>query len=90
MIHSARLTVSPALNIIFTWNLFCYFLRSEDGRTDGRTNNMCENNDRDCGTAEWIKNSLISLPTQSGWNSVEGKKMQSKNCEEFAWERKKN
>ena len=42
MIHSARPTVSPVANIIFA--LFCWILKSGDGRTDGR----------DCGLAEWI------------------------------------
>ena len=44
MIHSARPTVSPVAIIIF-----CYFvlldLKSGDGRTDERPDNMCKNND---------------------------------------------
>ena len=50
MIHSARPTVTPVANIVF----FCFVLldlKSGDvltyayGRTDERTDNMCENND---------------------------------------------
>ena len=44
MIHSARPTVSPVVNIVFAWNLFCYARFWKVG-TDGRTDNMCENND---------------------------------------------
>ena len=52
MIISARPTASPVATIVF-----CSFvlldLKSGDGRTDERTDNICENND-DCGLAEWI------------------------------------
>ena len=34
MIHLARPTVSPVVNIVFAWNLFCF--ESRDGRTNGR------------------------------------------------------
>ena len=40
MIHSARPTVSPVVNIAFTWKLFCFL----DIEKWGRTDNMCENN----------------------------------------------
>ena len=33
MIHSARPTVLPVVNIVFAWNLFCF---EKWGRTDGR------------------------------------------------------
>ena len=33
MIHSAKPTFSPIVNIVFTWNLFCF---EKWGRTDGR------------------------------------------------------
>ena len=42
MIHSARPTVSPVANIVFDRNLFCF---EKWGRTDGRTDDMCSNND---------------------------------------------
>ena len=49
MIHSARTTVSPVMNIVFTWNLLCF---EKWGRTEGHTcayvpvrEYMCENND---------------------------------------------
>ena len=48
MIHSARPTISPVVNIVFTWNLFCFarfWKVGTDIHTDGRTDNMCENND---------------------------------------------
>ena len=38
MIHSARPTVSPVVNIVFAWKLFCFEKR-------GRTDDMCKNND---------------------------------------------
>ena len=40
MIHSARLIVTPVANIVFCC-FDCLDLKSGDGRTD----NMCENND---------------------------------------------
>ena len=40
-IHSARPTVSPVATIVFC----CIVLKSVDGRTDQRTDNMWENND---------------------------------------------
>ena len=42
MIHSARLTVSPVANMVFTWNLFRF---EKWGRTDGQSDDMCKNND---------------------------------------------
>ena len=45
MIHSARPTVSPVANIVFTWNLFCFDIFSKVGMYI-RMNNMCENNDQ--------------------------------------------
>ena len=42
MIHSARPTVLPVANIVFA--LFC-FARFWKVGTDGRTDNMCKNND---------------------------------------------
>ena len=42
MIHSARLTVSPVVNIVFAWNMFC-FVRFWKAGTYGRTDIMCEN-----------------------------------------------
>ena len=53
MIHSARPIVTPVANIVFGCLVFLD-LKSEDRRTDGRTDNMCENND--IGLAEWINN----------------------------------
>ena len=49
MIHSARPTVSPEVNIVFIWNLFCFVILWKI-RTD-----ICENNEHYCGSAEWIK-----------------------------------
>ena len=43
MIHSARPTVSPVANIVFT--LFCFARFEQWGRMDGRTDNLCENYD---------------------------------------------
>ena len=51
MIHSARPIVTPVANIVFCCLVFLD-LKSGDGRTD----NMCENNGRDFGLAEWINN----------------------------------
>ena len=42
MIHSARPTISPVANIVFALTLFCF---EKWGRTDGRTDDMCKNND---------------------------------------------
>ena len=62
MIHSARPTVSPVVNV-FAWNLFCF---AKWGRTDGRTyeRTTCEKimitAGRDCRSAEWI-NILVFL-----------------------------
>ena len=42
MIHLARPTVSPVANIVFA--LFC-FARFWEVGTDGRTDNICKNND---------------------------------------------
>ena len=44
MIHSARPTDPPAVNIVFAWNLFC-FARFWEVETYLRTDNMCKNND---------------------------------------------
>ena len=44
MIHLARPTVSPVVNIVFTWQLFGY-ARFWAVRTYVRTDNLCENND---------------------------------------------
>ena len=44
MIHIARPTVSPVvnvMNIVFAWNLFCF----KKWGTDGRTEDVCKNND---------------------------------------------
>ena len=49
MIHSARPIVTPVANIVFCWFVFLD-LKSGDGRTD----DMCENNDPYFGLAEWI------------------------------------
>ena len=58
MIHSARPTVAPIANIVF-----CCFVFLDMKSTDGRMDNMCENNDPyDFGLAEWINNAwLIEL-----------------------------
>ena len=42
MIHSARLTGSPLVNIVFTFNLFRF---ARFWRTDSRMDNKSENND---------------------------------------------
>ena len=39
MIHSARPTGLPVVNIVFAWNLFCF-------EKWGRTEDMCKNNDQ--------------------------------------------
>ena len=41
MIHSARLTVSPVAIIAIAWNFFLFW----KVETDGRTDDMCKNND---------------------------------------------
>ena len=41
MILSARPTVSPVVNIVFAWNLFCLL----DFEKWGQTDNKCENKD---------------------------------------------
>ena len=58
MIHSARPTVSTVVNIV------C-FARFPKVGTDVRTDNMCENNDRDCGSAEWINKRQISVDVEA-------------------------
>ena len=45
MIHSDRPAVSPVANIIFAWICFVLLDFEKYVRTDGRTDNMCENND---------------------------------------------
>ena len=64
MIHSARPTVSPVANIVFTKNLF-HFQKWE--RTDGCTTcaQTMITTGRDCGSAEWINNSWKSLNVNS-------------------------
>ena len=42
MIHSVRPTVQP---VAIVW--FCDILKSGDGRTDGRTDDMCKNQNSD-------------------------------------------
>ena len=44
MIHSARHIVTPVANIVFCCFVFLDLISGER-RTDGRTDNMCENND---------------------------------------------
>ena len=61
MIHSARSTILPIVNIVFRWNLFCF---EKWGRTDRRTNGSTNGRStcaktmittgRDCGSASWI------------------------------------
>ena len=55
MNHSARPTVSPVVNIVFAWNLFCF-------EKWGRTDNMCKNNDhyRAAVTVGWPRGSTTS------------------------------
>ena len=51
LIHSARPTVTPVANIVF-----CCFVFLDLKSGDGRTDNMCKNNDpyrRNCGYARW-------------------------------------
>ena len=61
MIHSARLTVSPAVNIVFAWNLFC-FARFWKVETNVRTDNLCENNDH---YRQWL---WVGLVDQKRWS----------------------
>ena len=60
MIHSARPTVSPVVNIVLAWSLFCFVLLDLEkwGRTYGRTTcaQTMITTRRDCGSAEWINN----------------------------------
>ena len=60
MIHSARPTVSPRANILFTWNLFCF---ETWGRTNGWT--TCAKTmitiGRDCGSASWINSFVLFI-----------------------------
>ena len=54
MIHSPRPIVTPVANIVL-----CCCVSLDLKSVDGRTDNMCKNNDptgRDCGAAEWINN----------------------------------
>ena len=44
MIHSARPTIAPVVNIVFAWNLFFLKWGRTDGLTDGRTDDICKNN----------------------------------------------
>ena len=56
MIHSARPTVSPEVNIVLAWNLFCFALIWKMGK-DGRT--TCEKTMiiTGRGSASWINKS---------------------------------
>ena len=46
MIHSARPTVLPVVNIVFDWDLFCFeYVVGTDWRTEEWTDDMCKNND---------------------------------------------
>ena len=55
MIHSDRPTISPIMNIVFTWNLFCFDrFCTRDVRTTCVKTMITTG--RDCGSAEWIKN----------------------------------
>ena len=45
MIHAARPTVSPVVNIVLLEICFVFLDFEQWGRTDGRTDNTCENND---------------------------------------------
>ena len=60
MIHSAKPTVSPVVNIVFTWYLYClarFWKVRTDGRWDGRTKclNTMITTGSGCGSATWIK-----------------------------------
>ena len=69
MIHSARPNVSPVVNIVFAWHLFCF--EKWNGRTYGRM--TCAKTmitiGRDCGAAKWIKKYgfLDHFIAHSGW-----------------------
>ena len=56
--------VLPETNIVFT----CFALKTGDGRTNGRTDDMCEKiitTHHDCGSAEWI-NYQVKLMSSNG------------------------
>ena len=61
MIHLARPTVSPVVNIVFAWNLFFFEKWGwTEGLTTTRTKTMITTSP-DCGSAEWINFFFISL-----------------------------
>ena len=57
MIHSARPTFSPVVNIVFAWNLFCFEKFWKNVCMYGRTTcaKTIITTGRDCESAEWIK-----------------------------------
>ena len=57
MIHSARPIVTSVATSVFCCCVFLD-LKSGDGRTDGRTGNMCENNDPNSVTLGWPSGSI--------------------------------
>ena len=73
MIHSAKPTVSPVVNIVFAWKLFC-FARFWKVGTDGRTyeRTTCAKtmitSGRDSGSAEWIKRLGIAQKSTSTYS----------------------
>ena len=62
MIHLVGFTVSPVTNIVFTWNLFCYIWKSENGQHYMN----CENNDHYY--EQWL---WVGRVNQLTWESVE-------------------
>ena len=75
MIHSARPTVSPVVDIVFTWNLFClarFWKVGTNIRTDGRTTRAKTmiTTGSDCGSAEWINQSQFFWRSKCTWSTL--------------------
>ena len=73
MIHSARSTVSPLVNIVFALNLFVFLLDFEKLGTNIWTvrRTTCAKtmitSDRDCGSAEWINTFITGGPLKQNF-----------------------